>query len=324
MFVGVAPQSAFNTPGASFTFYQPIDITGLIEEFETQKSEKRAGTRFKGLGRKTNKKIPFTFSIETDPETAGMLLALATGSESAVTEVETGVYRHTFKLAESLPYFTLVGYSAGIADSSGSDKAHQITNCKISKLTLSGDVAGVIKLTVEGEGTTRTPIVKPTPVFSTEEPLFMKAEEGTGKIEIGNTLLTLAAFEEATSVELSISNGISADRRIDDTNNASAIREGDSELTGKFSAVFNRETFAQVEAFQTGAVQAIQITAHAADEFVTGHQKALEIEIPRAKYTGSATSFDPDMISTELPFDIEPHTDFAICLINEKATKYLS
>jgi hypothetical protein len=324
MFVGIAPQIAYNTAGTLFTYFQPLDISGMLEEYESQKSEKRAGTRFKGLGRKTNKKVPFSFSIEVDPETIGILLALALGKEKPVTELDDGVYEHTFTIAETLPYFTLVAYSAGVADHADDDAAHQILNCKIGKMTITGDVAGVVKLSVEGEGTQRNPVPKPVPVFSTETPFFMKAEEGTGLVEIGESIATLHAFDETTSFECSISNGISADRRIDDTNAASGIREGDSELTGKFTSIFNNETFAEIEAFQTGAIRAIRITAHAAQEFEPGYMKSLAIAIDRAKYTGSATSFDPDLISTELPFDIEPSPLFAIRVINAESEAYLA
>lgn len=323
VFVGLGIQTGFGVASSAFTYYEPIDVSGFIEEFESKQSEKRAGTRFRRLGRNANKRVPFSFTVEATADTIGPLLVSALGNEGDVSELLAAeAYEHSFSFAETLPYVTVVAYTAGVADSTGSDKAHQLINAKINTLEIKGAMDSEMRVTVSGEATSRSAIAKPTPVFSTEDPFFMKANEGNGQLAIGGSLLSVSPFLEGTEFNLTITNGAAQDRRIDGTPDAAAIREGASEITGSISAIFNAETFAEIEAFQQGEAAAIEATLELAQEFATGHVKTLAVKLGRTKYTGPSVSFDPDLISVEFPFEVELTDDTAITLINADADKY--
>ena len=325
MFLGLAMQSGIGVVGTVFDYYQPTDVSGVMEEYEFKKSDKRVGTRFAALGRKGAKKIPFSFTVEANPGSVGRLLAVMTGAEAVVVTVVAEVGTHTFTMAEALPYFTLVVYSGGVADSSGSDKAHQLLDCKVNTWSLKGGVDGdVVKITIEGEALSRSAIAKPTPSYGdgTITPFILHSAGSYGTIKIGANVGAAAQFDEATEFSLQADNGLAADRRINGTGTPVAIREGDSSVKGSMKVIFNDNTFDELDAYQAGTERALVATMTIDAAFYLTNKYSLKIEMDRTLYTGGKPTFDADVISAELPFDVMNTTNFKIILVNDKVVAY--
>lgn len=325
MFLGIAIQSGKGVTGTVFTYYQPLDISGILEEYEFKKSDRRVGSRFSPLGRIGAKKVPFSFSIEANPQDLGRLLKCALGAEAVVVDVASEVGTHTFTFSETLPYFTLVAYSAGIAEASTSDKAHQIVDCKISSLKFSGSTdGGAIKVQVDGEGITRTAISKPTPSYASADPFILHSSQAAGLIKIGASIGAAAEFDEAIEFGYDITNAISADRRINNTGAAIGLREGDSEVKGNMKCIFNDKSFAEILIFQGGTARSIECDIAHTSEFYTGHKYTLSFIMDSCMYSGSSPSFDKDVISVALPFDVAVSANTKITLKNHDVVAYTS
>jgi hypothetical protein len=328
MYLGLGIQTAKGTPAAAFAYFQPIDISGVLPEYEFKKSEKRVGTRFAALGRKSTKKIPFGFTIECTPKNLGYLLYAICGAESFTETVTGEVGTHVFTFAEVLPYITIRVYSAGVADASGSSKIHQILDCKVSSAKFSGGVDGdVMKLAIEGEGLSRSAEAVPgTITYDETDPFILHSDESAGILKIGSSLVTAAQFEEALEFAFDITNGISADRRINGSGTPSGIREADSSLTGKAKVVYNNISWPEIEAYNSGSERAISLEVKHAMKFhtegSTDYFYTLKFEFDRTKYSGSTPSFDADVISVELPFDIARTDSLKITLVNDRVEDY--
>jgi len=323
MWLGLGKQAVKNTAVAPTKYFEVTEISGILEEYETKKSDRRVGSRFKPLGRKTNKKVPLSFSVEANPENVGLILKLALGAE--VVAAAGAAYQHTFSLAEELPYFTAVASSADVASSAAGETVHQIINCKVVSIKIDATTDDVIKIAIEAIGTARSAVAAATftPDFPDADPFFAKAEEGQAKLEIGAAVASLAEFDEANEFHLSISNGVATDMRIDNTDSAFALREGDSEITGNMKAMYNRNTLTEIEAFQAGTQRAIRFTATSEEEAASGYYFTLIFTADKAKYSGAPASWDPDVISADAAFEVEKTTSYPIIsLVNADAAEY--
>ncbi len=379
VWLGLGKQAAFGTPVAPTKFYEVTDIGGLLEEYESKKSDRRVGSRFKPLGFKTSKKVPLTFTVEVNAENIGLLLTLGLGSDSVVAAGTA--YKHTISTADILPYFTAWASTDLVADTDLADTVHQLINCKVISIKFDATVDDVLKCVVEAVGTARYPAfnskvgiacagasgnanltgfasvvglapgmnvtgtgigasakilsvdyVNKTcvlsvnntgvvssitasvvpPAFPASRSLYMKAEESQGKIEIGAAVGSLVEFDEGTEFHFTLTNGVAPDTRIDTTPFASALREGDSEMTGSMKAMYNRNTLVEIKAFQAGTVRAIRFSAISTELAATGQPFKVVLTTDKARYSGAPTSWDPDVISTDAPFDIEKTTSYPI------------
>lgn len=162
-----------------------------------------------------------------------------------------------------------------------------------------------------------------TPSFPTSKALRAKSEEVQGKLEIGATTGALAQFDETNEFHLSVSNGVSADMRIDNTAYASALREGDSEITGSVRAMYNRNTYPEIAAFIAGTIRALRVTLTSVETAASGKYFTFIFTTDRAQYSGTPTSWDPDVISTELSFEVEKTTSYPTFeIINADSASY--
>jgi len=388
VWIGIAKQAAFGTALAPTKFFEVTDISGILEEYEFKKSDRRVGTRFKPLGYKAAKKIPISFTVEANAQNAGLLLTLGMGSDSS--SADGAAYAHTISLAENLPYFTLWVSTDSVADNGSDDTVHQVINCKIISLKIDGVVDDVLKISVEAVGTARSycfssksgitatvatgdatvtlastvgivagasvsgtgipastkvlsvtdathfemsanatgdgtsiTIAAPVPTYPTARSFYQKAEEGQAKIEIGANYAGLAQFDEGTEFHWAITNGVAPDMRIDNTSTAAALREGDSEITGNMKVMYNRNSFAEVEAFQAGTNRAVRFTATSVETAATGKYFSLKITTDSARYSGAPASWDPDAISADLQFEVEKTASYpTIVIVNADAAAY--
>lgn len=388
VWIGIGKQTAFGTPVAPTKFFEVTDISGIMEEYDFKKSDRRVGTRFKGLGSKSGKKVPVSFTVEANAANIGLLLTLAMGQD---TQSAAGsAYMHTISITENLSYFTLWVSTDGVADDNASDTVHQVPNCKIISLKLDGTVDDVLKVSIEAVGTTRSPcfvsktgiagtgttsspnitgiasmvgivpgasisgtnipasttvlsvsttslvmsanasgavssfnITAPVPTFPSVRSLYIKAEEGQAKVELGATVGGLAQFDETTEFHFSLSNGVAPDLRIDNTTTAASLREGDSEMGGSLKAVYNRNTIPEIKAFQAGTARAVRFTATSIETAATGQPYRLIFTADSARYSGAPTSWDPDAITTELQFEVAKSTSYpTIAVVNLDASAY--
>ena len=322
MFMGVAIQSDVSTAGTVFEYFQPTDISGIIEEYDFKTSDKRVGTRFKAPGRKSAKKVPFSFTVELTPD-CGRLLFLMTGADDLTVVVAGEVGSHEFTFEEVLPYFTLVVDSAGVADVTGPGKSHRVTGCKVGSWSIKGSVDGAtLLLTITGEGMARDEITTPTPSYGTALPFILHADEAYGTISLGASIGAVAQFDECIELSLEGDNGISADRRINGSGTPVGMREGDSSMKGSFKAIYNEETWAEIDIFQAGTDRSMVVEVKHDASFHLTNEKTLTLSADKTRYSGTPTAFDPDVISTSLSFDIENTASLTLTLINEKVVAY--
>lgn len=162
-----------------------------------------------------------------------------------------------------------------------------------------------------------------TPTFPTARSLYMKAEEGQAKIELGADIGSLAQFDEATEFHFSLSNGVAPDKRIDNSAEAYGLREGDSEITGSMKATYNRNALVEVEAFQAGTPRALRFTATSVELAAVGQPFKLTLIADKARYSGAPPAWDPDVISADLQYEVERSSSYPVIeIINTKAQAY--
>lgn len=388
VWLGIGKQSAVAVPAAPTKYFEVIDLGGVLQEYDYKKSERRVGSRWKGVGNKVSMRVPLSFKVECNPANIGLLLTMAMGAD--VAAADGAAYSHTITLANDLPYFTAVVFTDNVADNVADYTFHRIYNCKINSFTIDAITDDVITVSFEATGTNRdygfvskaiscdtvdkdatvttastTGLVAGQTVtgtgipalatissvtdathfelsaaatesatnntltfalsatFPSAKPLYVKAEEGVAKLEIGADIGSLAQFDDANEFHLTFSNGLSPDRRIDNTATARGMREGDSEITGSIKGIYNVNTFVEIEAFQNGTERAIRFTATSTELAAVGKYFSMTITFDVAKYSGAPPSWDPDLISSDLQFDAEKTTSYpTVVIVNADATQY--
>lgn len=389
VWLGIGKQTAFAVPVAPTKFYEVTEITGLLPEYDSKKSDRRVGTRFKPLGYKVGKKVPIAFTVEVNAENIGLLLMLGMGADAVAAA--GSAYKHTVSLLENLAYFTAWASTDLVADTDAADTIHQVINCKVVSWKFDGTVDDVLKVHIEAIGTANRPafvsksgivatgssgnanltglastvgivegmtvtgtnvgasakvlavvsstaltlsvnntgvvssinVTAPVPAFPSSRSLYLKAEESQAKMEIGAAVGSLAQFDESTEFHLSMTNGVAADNRIDNTAGPSSLREGDSEITGSLKVVYNRNSFAEIKAFQAGTVRALRFTATSAELAASGQPYKVTVITDKVRYSGAPASFDPDVISADAQFEVEKTASYPIIeIINTDAAAY--
>ncbi len=322
MWVGVGIQTSMTTVATVYEYYQPTEVGGFLEEFATIESGRRLGTRFSGLPYLGTKQIPFSFTIEATPN-MGRILAAGMGANSIVS-VTSVAWNHDFRFAEELPYVTVLCHAAGVADGTSVAQEIRIIGAKISKLTLAGSIDNPLTLAVEGVGMTMSAAASVTASYTQFDPFFLNSAQGTATLSIGTTITLVTSFEEARDFELAIDNGVMADHRIHGSATPVAISEGDSGVTGRFSAVFNDNTFLEINKFAAGTKRALTLSATGIQPVpslpTTMH--AMVVGLHSIRYTGDAPSFDPDVITVDMPFKAEISLSTYITIINNKSLAY--
>lgn len=314
MYLGIGIQSGVGSSATVFTFLQPTEVTGGLEEFDMIESQRRLSTRFKGSGYVGTKRVPVGFTVEANPDNIGRLLKLIFGSET-VTAMSPGYYaQHKFYPNEELKYGTILIYAAGIADAAGTYQLIRVKDFKVARATISGGIDNVMTIAVEGVGTARDAVYASsyTVSFSSVDPLFLNSAQGTGKLSIGPGAPASSEFDEARSFSLEVQNGVAPDHRIHASNSAVAIREGDSAITGTIGVVFNKETFTEINHFQAGTARALLLEVTSTDFVETSEHYEMNIAIEQAKYSGGNPSWDADEMTAELPFTAELASSQAI------------
>ena len=162
MYVGVGIQPAKGVPAYRFDWIQPDSISGLLPQFEEISSARRTGTRYRGTNYVGGSSVPVTVTQEANPENIGRVLLALLGSDSVVEDVLDEVYTHTFSITEELPYVTIVAQTAGVADATGAEKLHRVTDVKLGTFGFSGGMDSPYMLEYSGIGIAREPVVATT------------------------------------------------------------------------------------------------------------------------------------------------------------------
>lgn len=309
MWVALGIQTFPSTIATVFSYLQPTEIGGFLEEFENIESERRLGTRFSGLPYVGTKSIPFNFTVEANPGDLGRILLACMGQEYSTPSVTSVVHNHIFRFSAVVPYVTVLGYLGGVADASGSDRLMRISGAKIGQITITGGIDDILMVSVEGIGMVASAVTAGnyTPSYTSEKPFFLNANPGTGTLSVGSAILTAALFEEARNFELTINNGVATDHRIHGSATPVGISEGGSEVVGKLTAIFNQQTFTEINNFAAGNDRAITLTATAAATTYSLPTTYAELAfgLQKCRYSGDSPSYDPDVITVELPFKVE-------------------
>jgi hypothetical protein len=315
--VAVGIQSALSTVATVFTYFQPTDIGGFIANMNAIASDRRIGTRYKAAARPGVLEIPFNFTVEANPDDLGRLLMGALGTDTMATTA-TSVWTHTFTKTEELPYLTVYGFLGGSADTTTTSKCVRIMDAKIGKLTLRGGTNDIFTCAVEGIGRQVAALTAPTTTFpgASEDSFALHTIESLGLLKIGANIAGLAQFNDARSFEFVIDNGVFADHRINNSQLAAGVEEGGSAMTGQFEAILSQSTWTEILAFQAGTDRAIQLAVALSSTFgdAATSYKTLTIQLDKCRYTGSDPNHDPDVISVQMPFDVEPGTSMYVSL----------
>lgn len=322
MWVGLGIQASMAAAATVYTYFQPTEVGGFLEEFATIDSGRRLGTRFGGLPYLGTKQVPFSFTVEVTPN-IGRILAAGMGDYS-LASVTSVCWDHYFKLTEELPYATVLCHAAGVADNTSTSQEIKIMGAKISRLTLAGGIDNVLTLAVEGIGMTMSATNSVTASYTNFGPFLLNSAQGTATLSIGASVLTAALFEEARDFELTIDNGIMADHRIHGSATPVAMSEGDSNVTGRLTAIYNDNTWAQINNFAAGTKRAITLSATHSEPVpslpTTLH--AFTVALRSVRYTGDTPSYDPDVMTIELPFKAENIVSAMITIRNDFSTAY--
>lgn len=227
-----------------------------------------------------------------------------TDSDATLTNLSTiaGLYAGMPISGTGIPAGTVIQEILG-ADSLEMSQAATVTDTTVSLSTSSFSTAYSAGIT-------------------SDSPFFVKSSVGNGKVSIGATVGAASQFDETRSFSLVINNGIERDSRIDYTSNPFGIEEGASQATGEFDCIYNDDTFAEVEAFEASTARGIIIFLETENLFDTDKKKSLTINIYQAKYNGDSPSWDPDVISINMPFDIDVAEGLEFELYDDQATEY--
>jgi hypothetical protein len=322
MFVALGIQTSMTTVATVFSFFQPTEVGGFLEEFATIESNRRLGTRFTGMPYLGTKQVPFNFTVEANPDDIGRILLATMGQTSIATT--TSAYLHTFKFAESLPYCTVYGYLAGVADGTGVDKLMRLTGGKINTLSIKGGIDDVMTVAVEGIAMIASALSTVTAAYSAADPWFLNSVQGTGVVSLGSTISTLATFGEAREFEIDINNGAIADHRIHGSATPIGISEGSSDLTGRMVAIFNQSTFNEITQYAAGNIRALALTVSGVTMMLSAptQVRQLTIAMNNLRYSGDSPSYDPDVITIEFPFKAAVSVSTYISVLNDKSLVY--
>jgi|TARA_Y100000034_G_scaffold134763_1_gene204150 hypothetical protein len=306
MYVGVAIQNGFaeaaGSGGTSVTYYEPDEVRGGIQEFTEIASNRRMNTRFRGAGYIGTQSVPFGMTVELNPMNAGTLLALVMGTESLTVLVTAQSATHKFYPAENLRYGTIWLYSAGAADNSATDNEHKIINFKVTRASIEGGIDDVVRLSIDGIGTDHSAVAATSPSFTNVRPFFLNSVEGLGTLSIGSAIGSVSQFDECRRMRMEIDNAVSPDQRIDNDASAASIREGDSSITGMFDCIYNGNTYAEIDAFTLGSDRAFTLSVNSTTAFYTSEVYNCTLGMEQARYNGANPSWDPDLLSIELPY----------------------
>lgn len=324
MWIGLGIQTMMTTIATVFDYYQPTEVGGFLEEFATIESGRRLGTRFEGLPYLGTKQVPFSFTVEATPN-IGRIFAAGMGVNSIVS-VTSVAWNHDFRFAEELPYVTVLAHAAGVADGTSVSQEIRICGAKISKMTLAGSIDNVMTLAVEGIGMTMSALASVTASYTIFDPFFLNSAQGTATLSIGTTITLVTSFDEARDFELAIDNGIKADHRIHGAATPVSMSEGSSNITGKFTAVYNDNTFLEINKFAAGTKRALSLSATGSMPVpsLPTTQTAIAVGLHSIRYTGDTPSFDPDVITVDMPFKAEVSKSTFITIIDNKSTIYSS
>lgn len=326
MWVAVGIQTSMTTIATLYSFHQPTEVGGFLEEFAYIDSNRRLGTRFQTYGYLGTKQVPFSFTVEANPDVIGRILAGAIGFDSLASATSVA-HNHNFKFnVEELPYLTILGYLAGVADASATAQEVRIRGCKINTMTIAGGIDNVMTLTIDGIGMSLSAATTATTAYSSSDPWFLNSMQGTGILSVGSTVTLVSAFQEVRDFELTIENGITADHRIHGSATPVAISEGSSRISGRMTAVFNPETFAEINNYRAGNLRALTLTATGATAMAGPgtNYKTLAIGLSKFRYTGDTPSWDPDVMTVDLPFTCEASVSTYINVLNDCSTAYAS
>ena len=239
------------------------------------------------------------------------------------TRVPAYVSKSGITCAGSAAATTLTGFSSVTGIVAG----QSVTGTGVgaaAKVVSVDRVAKSIVVSVANAGTVSSiTVTSPTPTFPSTRSLYMKAEESQGKLELGANVGGLAQFDEGSEFHLSISNGVAADMRINNTAYASSLREGDSEITGSLKLLYNRASFAEVQAFQAGTQRALRMTATSTELAATGQPYKVLFTADKVRYSGAPASWDPDAISLDGQYEVEKTTSYpTLVIINTDSAAY--
>jgi hypothetical protein len=234
-------------------------------------------------------------------------------------------HAHLFRFAESIPYCSLLGYLGGVADITAAPMTMRLTGGKINTLAIKGGIDDVLTVSIEGMAMIASAFSATVGSFSAADPFFLNSALGTGSLSIGSSITLASNFGEAREFEITINNGISADHRIHGSATPVGMSEGGSEVTGRIVTIYNPTQFVEINNFAQGNMRAITLTV-AGRLAMAGPgttYKTLVVGLDRVKYSGDAPSYDPDVITVELPYKAEITTiSTYISILNDKSTAY--
>lgn len=293
--VGYGEQSAWGTAVTPTAF-----LEAMQESMQLTQSAVRQGTLARaGMLRYTKSKRMVGGGVQhyMPYQGAELLLKHATGGTVASAQIgTTGVYTHTFTMAEKLPEAGLTVFVARDGVAAGTGDAMKYDSCQVADLTLTQDVEGRMLLAAEFQG-------------RDEALANAEAASYTGAPEVDWTELTTLTVNggspltvEAKLAEFKIGNPLADDRFKLGSRLRKGLGRGDLRIvTGKLELEF--DSLSEYNLFR--ALTECAISAEWTGPIAAGSTPyKFRIDIPRAVFSGSTpNATDAGPISIEMPFD---------------------
>lgn len=196
--IGVAKQTAFNTPAAQPTFVHGITGGGVSKvEVEQDRASVTSGYRVSPHAERTAVRGSFDFTTKAFPKSVGLWLYAALGGK-AVTGA--GPYTHTFTPAAALPYLTVWGSLDGTIV--------KLQDCMVDELECTWAETAPPEIRVSGLGgaiTYNTASITPGTDESTDK--YLLSAGGTFRYDVDSAT---PAAGQISAGSFKVANGVTA------------------------------------------------------------------------------------------------------------------
>lgn len=285
-YFALGKQSAKDSAATTFHFLKHLDGTELELDVDAEAEREGGDGQEVGLHYKRTAKLDGQANANARAETAARFLAWALGDQAAgASFVATGVQRHEFFPAASLPYLT--------AEQRYSDQIERGLNTKLTGLTFEGESGRPIKLTagLVGGGTfsRRETASALTPARESGQPFFYPR---------GSYVIDGTGDSKLTKFKIEVKRGVDDDIYTTDIFREDVVElnfDADCEFTLRYE---DKALYDKIH-YGSGSTVPIEIATGSfnfSSKFGSGtNTRELEVFLPQIDYTGAKVNkLDPD------------------------------
>jgi hypothetical protein len=309
--VGLTKEVTFGT-GLAPTSYLKVTNTAINLNRNYVESEARLGNRAKIGNFFTNLSGDWSVDYEADCVDIGWYLKMVLGGEA--TPVKNGTsneWTHTFKMAPTLPSYTLA-YKRGGVDRVWAQgaKADAMSLEVAPNALITGSVNGTFRDQLDGQADF-------TPAYNTLSPLTFRHA----------TVTFDGASNDITQMSLNIGNALKVDDfRMDGTGKLKSITPTELAVSGSFNAVFGTDSAPLETAYAGNLLKPVVLTLDSG--VVIDDDKTYKLTITMSKVQITNLTVNPEIdgmtVSVEWQafYDATDLSPIVVDLVNNRATVY--